>query len=684
MFEVGSDTPFVTTFEQMVTHFESVADDTRHQIAQDWQADGHAPEDLADAWMRRPDELAEHVVEAATQAGCRPALSDLVFEHSLPLEPTWLDPQTRIPIANLGLLPDITAQETFVFPDGLAAALSKHLQGRRPSLAVLLGRASEQRIDNLLDVYDLDTDGSWLRRASRIIDTLSAPDALDLILDHLPSEDWLGPALMVLELGGTCYWREVFGVEAEGQQGGDNVVALMGADQRDREREIADRLIDLGLIVKLDEREQPWPMIAVPEELWPAIWQKGRRWVGDWLHVTHQNLTGAASEGAPDSDPPSFQSVAKWLACETVAQPLGTEDGQPDELARQRLDAHASEGLSDVWPRVWDLALESSVLSIDEDRQVDLGRDADSLLNSPSRDLSRGFLYEWCSGYLGGTADRNLNQALGVDETWRQHAAEMMRGRQQFRPLWFNNEGVDKENTGAGCLRNLNDNEQLELVLQEIELLTTTVWRAKLLWLDLLTLLPDERWYHESLLADLLRMCAAMSMHARIGQLAHDPRAFFYIPAQRPSLLNSPLHLDEFDLWTADILDHLLEPLGLVHVGTHPMSSPNTSDSPDDSDRDRAAERSVWFDTPIPIIDSPASWAEEDRRQLLEFIFGEEINWRDNRNERGGHLSAVKPFSDDSQGERVDLSADLQHLLDRADGRKIRACDAETLWLETQ
>jgi len=690
MFEIDSERQVLSTFEQMVQHFEGIDTEVRDKLAESWGADAASPDALATVWMDHPNRVADQLMADAIESGCAPALADLVLEHSLPLERDWFEPSLRLPLTQLGMIPgDPTGPDDdhpFVFPAGLAAALADRVEGERPSLAVLLGRSDADRIDGLLDTYDLDSGGSPLHRMARIMDLLSGRDALDTVLEQLPNQDWLGPAVMILELGGNCYWREIFGVEADDDNQDEKVVALMGADQRDRERELAERLIDLGVIFRLDESDRPWPMIAVPEELWPAVWSEGREWIAEWLGVTHNDLIeSSTAEAAPD-DTPDFQNVAKWLACETNLEPLTVDNRQPTDTTRQRLDDTAKGSLRDIWPKVWDLAIESSVLSITGEGELDLGRDADTMLNASSREVASGLLQEWSSGYLGRSVDAELAGAWGLDETWRRQAVELLNARHGFVPVWFDNEGVPQENTGAGCLRNLED-DRMELTLQEVELVNGVVWTAKLLWLDLISLLDSDRGYHEAVLSDLLRMCAAMSVYSRLGDLMHDPRAYFYLPVQRPSLLNSPMHVDEFDAWVADIFDRLFEPLGLVSVDQSAADTRSNADdaapqTPDGSEpRSVEAGRRIWLETSMPVIDGPVGWPESEREEMLRFILGEDFEWNRNDTATGAHLSAVSGGDGNGAEERLDLSADLQHLLDRTQTRHIVSCDGGTMVL---
>ncbi|MFB6372725.1 MAG: hypothetical protein ABEN55_06350, partial [Bradymonadaceae bacterium] len=110
-------------------------------------------------------------------------------------------------------------EQDVVVPGALAALVAPRLTDTRPSFAILLGKEDDQRVRQLAREYELSEEGSKVEVVLRLMDFMTQPDTIEDLLARVANPDWLGVAMMILELGGICYWQEVFGFEIDDETG---------------------------------------------------------------------------------------------------------------------------------------------------------------------------------------------------------------------------------------------------------------------------------------------------------------------------------------------------------------------------------------------------------------------------------------------------------------------------------
>lgn len=638
-------------FEGLVEHFAAIPDARLEMICQEWGLEDAHPEALARCWCRRPDDVLESL-QSVSKRG-RTALLDLVYDHDMEVDISWLGQGVRRELADLGILihggVHLPGEDTASVPGAIAAIVAPMLDRVRPSLPILFGRQDFEQLEVMANAWDVSTEGSRVELTIRCADQMYRPEALDDIIDRLGSPDWLGAAMVVLEFGGLCFWQEVFGFGADDDDGEDNVVPLMRQQERQEEERIAERLQELGVLVRFQEPGSDWASVAVPEVLWGGIWALGRRWLLQWLDQSYRALEDQAVGRSRPRDQATLQTVGTWLVCRTQSGRLAVdEEGEPDQESLDDLEALCNTA-TPKWRNHLELLMELSVLRRDHTGWVLPGPESSKLLDLPASEFKRNVMYEWTSGFVGRTADRHLPEAIGLDDSWRTSASELLRAQHEFIPVWMEHEGVAPQQTGAGCLREEHDNPP-EHISTELGLLNGYVWGMKLLWLDLLSMLPDGRWYPRGLLVELMQMSASVSLFSQVGFLLENPGAWYYLPVQRTSYLTGPVHTEAFENWIDDLVEGLLQPLGAARV------------EPDDD--------LVEIQTEVLRVESPPGWPEEQRTMLLQELFGDDLDSFEIPSGGRRDLQAVSQPAEPVDG-KLDLSLPLSELVDALKDREI-------------
>ena len=600
--------PTINHFGVLVDYLADYPPAQLEALAELYGAAEATPSALARQWCQNPEAFVEIVEETLRTESAWSALRELAYEHDAPFETDWMGLSAQNQLAEAGFINSLVTSSLddrdVVIPSALAALVAPKLIDTRPSLAILLGKEDEQRVRNLAREYDLSDSGSRVEVILRIMDFVVQPENIEKLAQWVPNPDWLGMAMMILELGGVCYWREVFGHDptenGEANQGGD-VVPLMGREERSQEKRMAETLIDLGIVYRFPAPETDYTMVAVPEALWHPLWGLGHDWMLDWVYQSHLALEDGGLGGDREGRRIDLQSLGKWLVCESVTGDLHLEGTEVDADSRERLEGKiATAHHSPLQPAFANL-FELSVLRRGLDGFVTLGAEYQTLLDMPGEAFVRDVLYEWCGGFIGSAFEEHLPKAIGLDEQWREKAMEVLRARHEFIPHWMEFEGVPQERTGAGCLRETDEGTP-ELLATELGIANGYVWSAKMIWLDMLSLLPTGRWYPFDGLVDLMEMVSAACLYSQVGQLLEDPRSYFYVPVQRTSLLEDPFHISEFEQWLGEVVDSLLVPLGVA-------------DTRDDDEY-------VWLATDRLRIETPPGWSQEDRTGLISRITG--------------------------------------------------------------
>ena len=650
-------------FTQLVTHLHEFDDGERRRIADRYDAPSEDATSLAEFWIRHPDRVVEVTRRELTSSVGWRIVEEAVVDHDLMVSLAWASVRGRRAVERLGLLRpqvDEAGRSFGVMPGALAAIFADRVRGRRGSLPLMLGRRDPKENRQLAETWELATDGSPVEVILRICDHFGRHQMIDDVLERLPDPDWVGDALMVLELGGMCHWQGVYGFDVDNGDGpADNVVPLMRNSERKQQRDVADRLQELGVLFRLEDEAEKETMIAVPEALWPGLWRLGRRWLMDWAVQAMVGLRDSSHDGEVESPPAELRGVLKWWICEGVAgdglQVAGDDEGLTEASVR-RLDRGFDAELRFDWDDARRLGEELRILERTPGNKLIDGREAETLLDEPDEDFAREVLLEWALGYSGARADRKLVDAIGLDETWRSRSLALMRRHGEPIPAWMHQPGVEPKVTGGGWLRQSGTGDD-EMVLFESGLVATFAVMTKVLWLDLVSLLDTGRCYPVDGLVALMQNVAGLSMFGQLRLVLEEQPAPIYLPFQRASFLMDQRQQAPFRNWVRDVIEGLLVPLGVaVEV----------------DDGEFAA-----FATDSLRVADPPGWPPGRRRELLDEIFGRETDF-DLDNGGGPGLREVAPPPGEA-GEVVSVAEPVSRLVEMARGRDIVGFDGESI-----
>ena len=609
-------------FAGLVEHFGAFNEGERQNLAARYGAPASDPTTLARTFCARPERVLEVLEEHLPGAAAWQLVEELAYDHDLLVDIAFVGARMRRQLVGLGLLKPsghdskLTLENSL--PGAIAAILAPRLQSSRASLPILLGRLDAGALRRLAARHGvaLPSQGSRVELLMELSRTMAAPDFLQRVLDLLDDPEWIGAALMTLELGGMCYWQEVFGPEFASGDGAPatNVVPLLGQQDRLEEQAIADALTGLGLLHRVEEPGNPHPMVVIPEELWGGLWALGRDWLMDWTaEVYHGLREGAVRRPVHPED---ARDGLKWLACEADGGGLRLEGSGPERSlcvdSRQKIlearggDAGQGQRSERLAMLGWELGLlvegQGGALAVDE-AQIEL-------LDAPRPAFVRRVLHDWCTCHISGRADQPLAQAIGLDEVWRQRVVRALQARKEVVPPWLLSEGLEATHTGAGCLREAALGGA-EILMMELGLTNSYVWGTKLLWLDLISMQEPLCCYPLDALRELLQMAAALTLFGHLSSLVEMPGLGYYLPVQRASFLHDPFHTDAFDVWLRAITGELLEPLGVARL----------------EEDDHGA--SVWLDTRHLRVETPMGMQDEHRVELLrELLQAERLDFK--------------------------------------------------------
>lgn len=593
---------------------------------------GTLAERLALFFVQCPEIILEVTRRELKSAAAWRTLSEVVIEHDDGTVLDWAPARHRQILQRLGLIRvevDEQGHEWSSMPGLVASIFASHVEGERGSLPILLGRAEEAEVRALCEIWGLPSEGTKQELIGVLVDFYSREEMMEEMLQAIPNPDWIGDALMILELGGLCHWQQIYGYDLETTLGqGTNVVPLMRRADRQQQQEIAETLMARGMIFRIESPGEEYTMVAVPEELWRSLWELGRVWLLEWVL---QAVSEMGDEGLGQSwqeHSAGLQEVLKWLLIEAEAGRLRAEDGGITEESRRILAPVYSAGEEPRWQDWWALGIELGVLARGEGDEVKQGSEALALLNRRPVDFRREVLLEWCVNYSGASADRRLSQAIGLDDEWRQRALQLLRAEGEMAPIWMHTPGVDPAETGGGWLRDPESGTD-DIMHIEISLTIAFVVLLKLTWLDLLSLLPGDRSYSIEGLVELLQCVAAFSMFSHLGLVLRNHPIAVYLPFQRASFLMDQYHESLFREWVEDIVDSIFVPLGIA-------------------ERSEGGAR-VMLDTEPLRIESPPGWPEEDRFEIIRELFGPEMEFEIPRR-RETELRAVAPSSNGEDG----------------------------------
>ncbi len=651
----------VPHFDALVAHLDTFAPHQRRALAARCDADSETSEAIARRWCVAPETLRDSVRACMTSAHLRTLIEDLVLDHDLPVGVAWAGRKSLRQLVDLGLLPPDAGrgeERAAQLPGVVAAILAPLVSGVRPSLPILLGRMEHEGVTHLADLYGIPA-GPHMLLILEIIDYFLTPGIGEAILAELPEPDWLGGALMAIELGGMCYWQEVFGAELDDpltphDDDGGKVVPLMREVDRRQERDIAQTLMELGVVFRLEGDDLEYPMLAVPEELWHAIWSIGRNWLMDWVANSFATLEEGAIKRPfdfPRDD--TLLERLKWLGCEVAQREISV----PLPEAEAEHLASISALTTRQCRQAVSLGVEIGVF--EHDRRGVLSTDAEQLatLDAPHQSFARRMLRKWTMGLIGSSSERFVSQAIGLDEQWRGQVLGMELELLDDRlPAWLFHEGVDSQVTGAGYLRSLEVSTP-QLLTFELGMVGSYLCCLKILWLDILSLLDDRRWYSLGAIQELLQLSAGLTLFSHLAHVLEHPSLTHYLPVQRASFLTDPVHTSAFDRWAEAIIHEVLEPLGVAHLD----------------------EELVWLDTRPMRIANPLGMFDEQRVVVIREILNDPEFAFTIPNGSGNGLRSITTIPDPEEGA-IALEAPMASILDAVDGRRIVRYDGSQIF----
>ncbi len=657
-----------THFLRLVAHLEAFDAGHRKRMAELYSAPGSDAEVLAQYWVSHPEEVLEVVGrEVSSSAGWR-IIEEAALDHDLNVTLDWTSPRQREEVTRLGLLKpavDRRGRCEAVMPAAMATLFADRVRGPRGSLPIVLGRSTDEEVQALAERWGLSTEGTKVELVLRLCDHFGRDEIVEEILERLPNPDWIGDALMVLELGGVCHWQQVYGFDVEeGLERPEKVVPLMRGEERRQQREMSQTLMELGVLFRLEDDKADHAMAAVPEELWDDLWKLGRRWLMDWTARAEYSLRESAvlRGGEQRRRQPGLQEILKWWLCEIGTATLVYEPKKENlgEEARRRLDRVYQGELSFDWEDAWQLGLDLRVLDKEPYGIVGRGPEAYTLLDRTRREFIEEALLEWCLGYSGRRADRGLAKALGIDETWRSRAVSLMRRYGEPIPAWMQEPGVDPGNTGGGWLRQPGTGHD-EMILFEVGLTISFVLTTKLMWLDILSLLDSGREYSLRALVELMQCVAALAMFNQLRFVLEEQPAPIYLPFQRSSFLMDHRQTAVVETWVQELVERLLVPLGVAR-------------RVDEDGRVHLQTR------PLRIVDPPG-WPEGQRAKWIGEIFQGEFEFEVEEEGRRPRIREVTPMPG-SDDEKVGIDTPLDLLLAAVKGREIVGFDGRNVELK--
>ncbi len=591
--------------ERLIEHFASFARQERDALVRLYGAPTSNPDDLAEHFITAVDHVREVLLrELKVDSDAYRLMEDLAYDHDLLVDVSWSGRSARRRLFELGLVarPDTTHRaHQLEMVAAMAAVVAPLLRGMTTTIPTLLASRDAAYIARVAKSWDIHAP-TPLEQVLRLSQHLASPDRGEDLVELLGAGDYVGAALMALELGGACFWQEVFGHDLDqNPEFGGNVVPLMRSDEREYERHIADTLLDHGVIFRLDEPDRA-PLAVVPEELWSTLWTIGRAWMMEWTAVTFSDLSEGGQRRSLDVEPVDYQAALKWFVCEAdrgslAVADVGLTDGSIDRLVE--VGGHDR----DFWSGRTRLAIELSALRPRRSGEVVENPTFRRVLDLPRMPFIRQVLFDWCTGYVGFEADRGLCGAIGLDDTWRLEVITMLTQRKEFVPLWMQHPGVEARTTGCGCIRNAGDSEAEQLMM-EVGLTNGLVWSAKLVWLDLLSFLEGQMWYPRALLVELLQLAAGFAIFSQLTHVLEEPNMSYYLPVQRASLACDEYCLPQFEGWFDTIVQGLLVPLGIGVLSEDGQY--------------------LWLQTAGLRVESPPGLPDDTRERLMQEIFADD------------------------------------------------------------
>lgn len=599
-------------FDRLVKHLITFDEAARREIASIYGAPASDPATIARFWCEEPENFARVARREIGDPQGWEVLLMFSQDHDLEVDISWLGAEARGVLRELGILGPVYESdedeeaEVIFLPGALAAILAPHVQQpTRVTLPILLGKAPGEVVERLLQVYGLRAAPNRIENILVISDAFREPNFPAQIMERMDNPQWIGAAMMALEHGGICYWREIFGYDPEEEVRQDNVVPLMRHRERAEQQQAGEALAELGVLLPLEDMSLEFMLVAVPEELWYGLWSIGHEWLSEWVRVCHAELEDIALRRQRELGAPSTQALMKWLYIELSREPRARSQwldegylaGFRQRITRADVDPEIAFSLA----RSLDLFHpEQPELCESHDASSGICAGATSLLDLSRPAFARRLLSDWVNGEIGARADLLLGQAVGLDEEWQARLLEVLEAKEMPVLDWMRSQGISHVETGAGCLREIAGDDE-PLIMGEVIMTHACIRIAKLVWLDVLSLLEPGNWHSVAQMGELLHYSAALALSSMLEYVVEDPHTNYYFPLQGPSMLSAPAHLDAFADWAKDIITEILEPAGLA------------SFDPEDG--------RAWLDVKNLRVPTPPDFPAEMRQEFIADIF---------------------------------------------------------------
>jgi len=570
---------------QFVEQLGDFTADHRQSLGRLYGISDATPEGLAQGILKDPERLIEVVQQEVVDSPSWGLLQDLVFDHNMLVPIPRGSKKAAKQLSKLGL---ISVQGDECFMTGVVASmLAPLVPGTPSSCIVLLGMTSSEQLERMARWWKVKPKHR-MAMVLELAELMTRPGIGDSLIDLLPDPEYLSPAMLAVELGGVCFWQEVFGFESDSETG---VLPLIRRDDLAMEKEMSSTLRDVGIVFKI--HEGPQSMLVVPEEYWPALWEVGCTWLRLWISESLETLHDQMVRRL-DERPDELQPVLKWILCEVE----GRSWAWPGDRTSLLLHLSSIGGRTpSFWGSRLDLGIELGVFATKSNRLI--------VEDTQDLDANRGVfvrnvLGDWCLGEVAAHTETHVGKALGLDEVWRREVLKVLKKSGESVPSWLHSEGVESLLTGSGFLKDSLDTPK-EVLMAEFVLAHDIMYSIRQGWLDLLSVMSPTYWYAKEHVLELFGMVACFELFSHVSHAIDGSGMAFYIPFQRSSLLMEPVHLESFRLWLDDTIEGFLIPLGVA------------TQSPDGE--------SIWFDTSalrVPTL----SWMDEGKRiERVEQMF---------------------------------------------------------------
>ncbi len=621
---------------EIETHFERFDDQRRTALKDLYGATSNSPQSLAKALYLGPEILHQALTDQLSPQGWELA-SELALEHGVDVDTGWATKEARDALKKMGFIsPDARPGEANL-PGIFAAIIAKELQHPPTTLVTLLGSEEDTRIKTLAAAYGVGNESAMLSLLN-LSEFFSTVEGAEAIAAKLGSFEFLGAAFMIIELGGICFWREIFGSDLD-EKSDDKVVGFASAEEKMFERAMTETLMDSGVIFRVEN--EPMALVVVPEELWNGLWSLGNEWIQEWTRTSFHDLHAHLVQSQTPSLRLDFQSTIKWVALELLKDP---------NVDFSALDKKVPEGLGRDLSKYLDLAEKVGAFTNKNTRILNEAF-LPTLELSPEL-FSAEILNEWVCGFIeiSGKEGVSFSTMMGLDESWRVFAHQFLIEIDDFVPPWILESGVASIETGHGYLRDgEHGDEEIQL---EVTIVSRIFQRSKLLLLDLMSLMKRDTWYSITSLSDVFQMCCSASIFSHLSVVLNDPSLRLYIPLYRASFVGGELESGRaFEDYIYVLLNDLFAPLGIADVASS-------------SFRLRSH----------PLTISNLVFSEEERRQTIEEIFEGEFEF-------SLESSPSKPsFFQVLEG--LSITKSLRDLVDASEGQAICSFDGRFVNLE--